>query len=566
MSDSPSSPLQDPHAAEHFARLEARLARLESHLGLTGEIVPLPSPTVPSAIESPAPVPAATSPGATASTPQQDADDLELEVGQNWFARVGILVFALGGGFMLTLPYASLPAAAPSLTGLAVATALFFIAHTWERSFALVASHLRGAGMALLYCATLRLFFFGARPALSIESPAAPALLALAVAINVVIALRRNSPWLTGLALITGCASALAIGSAWWVLASLTVMAALAAVTSVRRHWPAVALAGIVMVLGTYAVWAIGNPARGGAFHFVSEPIAVPAFLLLYALVFGTLPLFRPAEDSEDPATIAGGLVTCAMAYGLFLLHTAAAFPKIFVVAQVGAAAVFIGLAVIFWVRRHSHVSTFFYAMTGYTAFSMALIKLAPSPEVFVWLSVQSVVVVTTAIWFRSRAIVVANFLIYVAIVLGYVILKDRETGISVGFGIVALLSARILNWQKHRLELKTELMRNAYLLSAFIVFPYALYHLVPARVAGLAWIGMASVYYVLNFIVRNQKYRWMGHGTLLLTAVNLIVPGGRQLDPAWRVASFLLLGAALLVVSLTFTRLQRREREPRTN
>jgi hypothetical protein len=316
------------------------------------------------------------------------------------------------------------------------------------------------------------------------------------------------------------------------------------------------------MVLGTYALWAVGNPVRGGAFHFVPEPIYAPAFLLLYALVFGALPLFRPAEDTEDPATIAGGLATCALAYGLFLVHTAAAFPRIFALAQAGAAAVFLGLAVVFWLRRHSHVSTFFYAMTGYAAISMAIIKLAPTPDVFVWLSLQSVAVVTTAIGFRSRSIVVANFLLYVAIVLAYAILKKSETGISLGFGIVALVSARILNWQKHRLELKTELMRNAYLLSGFIVFPYALYHLFPARFVGLAWIGMALVYYVLNFVVRNRKYRWMGHGTLLLTAVYLVVAGARQLDPTWRIASFLVLGATLLIVSLTFTRLQHRERE----
>ena len=48
----------------------------------------------------------------------------------------------------------------------------------------------------------------------------------------------------------------------------------------------------------------------------------------------------------------------------------------------------------------------------------MAIIKASGVPELFVWLSLQSLVVVTTAIWFRSRFIVIANFLIYVAIVI----------------------------------------------------------------------------------------------------------------------------------------------------
>ncbi len=556
MPDSPPTSDSEFNATERLDRFEARLSRIETHLGLTGVPAGETFTSAAPATELFSPPPAT----------QQTADELEIEIGQTWFARVGILVLALGGGFMLTLPYASLPAMAPSLAGLAAAGALLFIAYQWEHSFELVASYLRGAGMALLYCATLRLFFFGARPAVSIESPVAPALLLLVVAINVVIAHRRNSPWLTGLALITGCSSALAVGSAWWVLASLASLAALATITSVLRRWPGIALAGIPLIFGTYALWAVGNPVRGGAFHFVSGPSFAPAFLLLYALVFGLLPLFRPAGKAEDPAAIVGGLATCVLGYGLFLVHTAATYQAIFAVSHIAASAVFLGLAVIFWLRRRSHVSTFFYAMTGYAALSMTIIKLAASPDVFVWLSLQSAIVVTTAIWFRSRSIVVANFLIYVAIVLTYLVVKDRETGISLGFGIVALLSARILNWQKHRLELKTELMRNAYLLSAFFVFPYALSHLVPAKFAGLAWIGMASVYYVLNFVVRNQKYRWMGHGTLLLTAFYLVVAGGRQLDPAWRVATFLVLGVALLVVSLTFTRLRKRELELRGN
>jgi hypothetical protein len=558
MPDVTSPSVSDPSTADRLAQFEARLARIETHLGLTAGPIPTtlaPSPAATETAAAPSEVVAA-----PAATTQQAADDLELEVGQTWFASVGILVFALGGGFMLTLPYPGLPAAAPSLVGLAAAAGLFFVAHRWERAFELVAGYLRGAGMALLFCATLRLFFFGAQPALSITSPVAPALLALAVALNLTIALRRNSPWLTALALATGSGSVLALGSAWWALGSLTALATLTAIMSLRRRWPAVALVGFGLIFFTYALWAVGNPVRGGAFHFVTEPPIAPAFMLLYAIGFGALPLFRPAEDADDPFSIAGALAACAIGYGIFLIHTAATGPKTFAGAHLGASALFLALAVVFWTRRHSYAATFFYAMTGYAALSMAIIKLAASPDVFVWLSLQSVMVVTTAIWFRSRSIVVANFLIYVAVVLAYVVVKERETGISLGFGVVALVSARILNWQKHRLELKTELMRNAYLLSAFTVFPYALLHLVPVNATGLAWIGMAGIYYVLNFVVRNRKYRWMGHGTLLLTAVYLVVAGGRQLAPAWRVATFLMLGAALLVVSLTFTRLRRRE------
>jgi len=236
-----------------------------------------------------------------------------------------------------------------------------------------------------------------------------------------------------------------------------------------------------------------------------------------------------------------------------------AAYRDTLLAAHLTASAVLLGLAVLFWVRVQSRVATFLYAMTGYLALSLAIIKASAAPEVFVWLSLQSVVVVATAIWFRSRFIVVANFLIGVAIVLGYVVVTEHETGISLGLGVVALVSARILNWQRDRLELKTELMRNAYLLGAFVIFPYALYHLAPVRYAGLAWVGLALFYYAMNLIVRNQKFRWMGHATLLLTTLFMVVVGTRGFEPVYRVLSYLALGTVMVIVSLAFTRMRKR-------
>ena len=199
--------------------------------------------------------------------------------------------------------------------------------------------------------------------------------------------------------------------------------------------------------------------------------------------------------------------------------------------------------------------------MTGYTALSVALFKLIHVPNLFIWLSGESLLVVATALWFRSKLIVVGNFFVFVGIVVAYVTVARQESGISIGFGIVALLTARILRWQQRRLELKTEMMRNAYLASAFVVFPYSLYHLVPRAYVTMSWIAVAIAYYLMNLVVRSPKYRWMGHLTLLFTALYVIVIGIFQLSPTYRIVSFLVLGTVLLVVSLIFTQVQARKR-----
>lgn len=547
MNDTPErTPLE-----RRLAELEQRIARLEAT-----------HPAVP--VSAPAPAPARVE--AAAAVDRHAEDEFEFQVGQNWFATVGIGVLTLGAGFSLSLPYASLPAGLPSLVGAGVAVALFGLAQRWQQSFVLISAYLRGAAMALLYFATLRLYFFGSTHLLSPDTGPGGTLLVLVVAFNLVLAYRRRSPWLLGLALLLGYLTAIIVGTAGFLLPALVTLAGLAVAGGWRGGWTGPVLAGIILSPVTYFLWAAGNPLVSRSFHFVQEPPAGPGVLLATVLILGSGLLGRrPEQEEESGLANSGALLNCAFGYGVFLVHTLAAFPTRFAGAHLAAFLVLLALAVLFWARERSRISTFLYAMTGYLALSLAIIKLTAMPDVFVWLSLQSVVVVATAIWFRSRFIVVANFLIYVSIVLGYVLVAKSESGISIGFGVVALVSARILNWQKDRLELKTELMRNAYLFAAFVIFPYALYHLAPGRYVGLAWVGLALFYYALNLIVRNQKFRWMGHATLLLTTFYVAIVGTSRFGPVLRVLSLLALGTVMLAVSLIFTRMRQRS-QPKKN
>lgn len=527
---------------DRLDRIEERLARIERQLGLEEMRTTVGAPP-----QLLAPVEVG---------PAGDA--FEAEVGQRWFAAAGIATLTLGLAFLLSLPYPNLPAAAPAMAGFALGAALLGVARAGARAFPFVAQCVRGAAMGLWFFATLRLFFFGAQPALAIDSLAGRALLAAVVALNLGISWRKRSRSLVGFAVVLGYAAAVIAGAAEFVLPMITALALAGAAAQLRAGWRALSLVAIVAGFATYLVWAMGNPIRGGAYHFVSGPAVAPWTALGIVAVLGATAVAWARRAGEDALGNLTAFFNCALGYGVILLHTAAAFPATFVVTNVAASLAFLSLAVAFWGWTQSRVATFFYAMTGYGALSMAILKAAPVPEVFVWLSLQSVLVVVTAVWFKSRFIVVANFFIYVAIVAGYVLMAERESGISLGFGLVAVGSARILNWQKGRLELKTELMRNAYLVSALLVFPYALHHLVPRTFVALAWVGLAAVYYGISLVMRSAKYRWMGHATLLFTMIYAVAIGTRQFEPVYRVLSFLALGAMLLIVSLTFTRARR--------
>ena len=537
--------------AETLRRLERRLARLEEHL----ELPPL---------ESAAPIPAPRSidpPDAVMPRPESAEGELEFLVGQNWLASVGVLVLTCGVGFALLLPLAALPPAMPSLAGGVVAACVLLLARRWRTSFELVASYFRGAGMALLFFSVLRLFFFGAAHVLDIDSAIGRILLVGVVVANLVVARRQNSVWLLGLALLTGLVSAVAIGTPAFVFLGVTLILVLAMRAVVGQGWPGLLLFVIPAGYLAHLLWLLNRPWAGRSLEILAKPETGLCFVLAYVIVNAMSSFLRHDRSEEDPATVLAVLLNCGLGYGLFLLATIAVTPALFGPAHLAAAVVFLALAVAFWRNEASRIATFFYAMTGYLALSVALIKWIPIPNLFIWLSGESLLVVATALWFRSRLIVVGNFFIYVTIVIAYLTIARQESGISIGFGVVALLTARILRWQQQRLELKTEMMRNAYLGSAFLVFPYSLYHLVPRAFVTVSWVGIAVTYYLMNLIVHSPKYRWMGHLTLLFTALYVVVIGLFQLGPSYRIFSFLILGTALLVVSLIFTQVRTRKR-----
>jgi hypothetical protein len=521
-----------------MARMEERMARIESYLRL----------------DEPAEAAEAAPPAAA----QGKEEDLEFRIGQEWFARVGIAALGIGVAFTLSLPFPSLPPTVPSLFGYALAAGLLLLAGRCRRQLEPIAGHLRAVAIALGYFAGLRLCFFGDRHALAAGSAAGAILLTLSAGASLAIAIRRKSPWLLGLALFTGFATAIAVGSPEAGLGLVALFSVAAVGAGVRLGRPDPILIAMPMAYATYGILALDNPLLGRPVQVIAIAPWGPWILLACMLAFSAGLRRSTRADRENALADAGIFLNPLAGYAVYLLHTLASHEALFVGDQLAASAALLWLAFLHS-RERGGVGPFICAMTSSVALSFAIIKATHPPDVFVWLSVQSVIVVATAIWLRSRFIIVANFAIYLAILACYVAVAEQEQGISLGFGVVALVTARLLAWKQERLELKTGLMRNAYLVAAFFIFPYALFHLVPGAWVGLAWVGAALLYYCLAALLHNRKYRWMAHGTLLLTALYLAVVGISRLEPLFRNLSFLVLGAVLLIVSLVFTRLRAR-------
>jgi uncharacterized membrane protein len=521
-----------------LAQLHDRLARVEAHLGLVSEreneAVPAASLAEAAALES--------------------DEALELQIGQNWFAKVGIVALAVGIAFLLTFPYRNLPPALPSGLGYLLVAGIVALSRFWRNSFQQISRYLLGGGLVLLYFTTLRLAYFSPQPVVTNRILEA-LLLVLVTGVALVVATRRESPYLAAIGLTMGFLAALIGAEPYFVFLVNAVMAAVVAACAVRYRWTLLLPAGIVLTYVSHFLWALNNPVAGNAIQLVSTPEINLLFLLLDVVILSAANLVRPEGQTEDAAAIVSAFLNGLGSYGLIVIVTLPLGTPAFVGWNVFASVVYLCLSAVYWIREKSRYATFVYAMLGYLALSAAIIRQFAMPDFFVVLCWQSILVVSTAVWYRSRFIVVGNFAIYVTVFIAYLITTGSVSMVSISFGIVALLGARILKWQKDRLELKTEMMRNAYLAAALFIIPYALYHSVPPGYVSISWLTVALLYYLISRYLNNRKYRWMALLTTALTIVYVIFVELVGVDPTIRIVSFLVLGTALLMISMVYSR-----------
>lgn len=483
---------------------------------------------------------------------RSETDGLEYRIGRVWLPRIGVVILTTGLVFFLTLPLEVLPNAIANTMGFVFSGVILGMSLIWRKSLPQFSRALVGGGILLLYFAALRLHFFSPEPliaSLAVEV----ALLLLIVTVNILLSLRSASVYLTSLSLAMGFATVLTVPDSWVLLAGIAVMSVITVVLAVTRKWMGLLSPGIFYAVIAHFLWSINNPLFGGEPEVVAEPYANLLFLLFGILLFGIANMQMARRSGDSNLEIVTAFFNTTMPYLVIMFLSFGPYTEQFAFTQLLAALVFLGLAVGTWRGTQQRFVTFFYTMAGNLALSAAIFEQFETPNEFLWLCLQSFLVISLAIWFRSRIIVVTNFAIFIGVNIAYLVLAPSINGISLAFGFVAIASARIMNWQRDRLELKADMLRNAYLLTALFIFPYALYHLVPAGYVSLSWVAVGAFYYMMSKLLKNFKYRWMALTTLLAAVVHLMIVGTTSFEPAYRIVSFIVLGVVLLAVSLWY-------------
>jgi len=536
--DSSSEQEVNNQLVTYLKNLEARISRIEEKLNLENfsseDNFELPS-FIPQNIS-------------------ERADSLETQIGQFWFAKAGIVILAIGIIFLMTFPYQNLPSFFPSLVGFILSGILFLLSNYWKKSLQFISQYIFGGGLLLLYFSILRLRFFSVNPAVGSNLIELLLLISISV-IHLSVSYKRKSTYLMAFGITLLSISILIGNNAWLIFLTLILISGLSVYLKQKLNWNSFYTYAILLVYFIHFIWFIGNPVAGNKIVLQSSPLFNVYFLLIYALIFAYGNLSGEQGARESVITILSTIINSFLCFLLLLIITLAKFSHTAAISGLISSLVFLFLSAIYYEKRKSKYSTFFYAILGYTALSVAIVNSFPKPDFFVWLSWQSIIVVATALWFRSKIIIVANFIMYLIIFFSYLVLEEKIGVTALSFGIVALISARILNWQKHRLDLKTDAMRLSYLGSMFFIFPYALYHIVPKDYVALSWTIVAIGYYVMSIILKNKKYRWLALLTFLLTVVYILFVGTTDLDPSYKIISFMFLGIVLLVISILYAK-----------
>ena len=537
MEESPTEHSTVEQLLEHVQNLEKRISKIETHLQIEEPVESL-------SLES------------TEEIIKEEKELLEFRIGEFWFAKVGIVILAVAIIFSLTLPYNNFSPVIPSLIGYLIVGLIFGISHYLKKSFEFVSRYLFGGGLLLLYFSTYRLHFFSPVPAISSISIELAVLL-IVVCVNLFISLRRNSVYLTALNVTLGYITAIASGNAYFLFAIVTLLSVFTVFLKIKYGWNNLLILGIILTYLTHFIWAINNPFLGNKIQLVQEPHFNVIFLLIYCLIFVYGNFSKPKNSTEFSAVTTNSILNAIGCYSLFLLITLGTFESYLTLANLMASSVFLVLSFLFWSKQENKYSTFIYAIMGYTALSVAIINQFPEPDSLIVLSWQSLLVISTAIWFRSKIIILTNFIMFLTIFIAFLSLAEEVSFISFTFGIVALISARLLNWKKDQLELQTEIMRNAYLTVAFFIIPYSLYHSLPESYLIFSWVVITIIYYILSIFLKNKKYRWMAHLTLMATVIYSVIIGTSQEDPTYRIITFFIVGIVLVFVSLMYTKLK---------
>jgi hypothetical protein len=523
--------------------LEVRLGRLENALSITDK----------ESYVNPEPPLNRSDLTLDTNTLSGEEQGLELQIGRFGLAWLGNIVLLFGITFLAQYMINTGYRFFSFLFGYLAASAIFFLAHYLRNTNSHLSFIFRINAYVLFFYITLRLHFFSAVPLIQGKTIII-ALLLILVAVQAYLSIRGRSQTSAALAVIFSLSTAV-LGDTTNLTLPIVVLTAAGSVYFYKRfNWEPLLIITIILSYAVYLLWLFGNPVAGHLMVMITEHHFGVVYLLAIGAAFSIVSLFRQKDSVSDDFLISAIIIN-GILFTLFLLLVVLRFFSSDYVTLFTLITVFsLAFSVILHSKSDWNFASAFYSLYGFLAMSIALYGIFGLPKVYFLLSVQSLLVVSMALWFRNKLIVVMNSLLFLTILIIYLLSAKNVGGVNFSFAIIALVSARIINWKSSRLYIKTDMIRNLYMLEGFIMMLLALKHSVPGQFVTFSWTMAALLYFVISLILKNIKYRYMALGTMICSAIYLFIVDLARIELIYRVLALLFLAAISIGVSIYYT------------
>jgi hypothetical protein len=485
----------------------------------------------------------------------------ESKVFEYGLAWLGSTVLLLGMIFMMSFVTNLFGGLSSCILGFAAAMLTHVLSKYLKITFTYMAFMFSISGHLLIYYSLMKLHFFTASPVIG-NMWIVLGLMVAAVGIMFYMAVNTKKELMAVFAflllIITGI-----IGDTTNFTLSLLVVGS---VTSIylfdKCSWKGLLILSLFLTYTGHTIWLIGNPLMGHPAAAVATHQYNLFFLFLYGALYSVVPLIKQKDrftsDIYNAVIIINGLGFSLVLMLIVLTFYITNYIWIFLLLSLFCLVYSIFLN--YKIPRKFDSS--FYANLSFMALSIAVFGYANLPGSYVFLGWQSLVVLAVAIWFRSNLIVKMNTLLYAGILIAYLLTAKPLDTYNISFTLIAIISARILNWQKERLNLKTDMIRNVYLVITFFAMLYMLYYAVPKDYVTMSW-GLAAVaYMIFSVILKNVKYRLMAILTLLVTVFYLFMFDFSRMGIGYRIIAFIFVGLTILGVSFYYTKKLKKEKE----
>jgi hypothetical protein len=530
----------------HLREIELRISRLEN--AAEYRQVPNPEPNTEIIIRKP-------------DQGGAEAEGIESKVGEYGMAWLGNIVLLFGIIFLLQFLKSQGYTAFSSTFGYASVGAVYLTAYLLRQHYPYMSNLFSYNGHLLLFIVTLRLHFTSSDPLIS-NKFVGLFLLLMVIGPLLYLAYRNKTQVLTGIVLLMLVITAILGNSAPFMLSLMIITATFSVFFIYKFGWWKLLMLSIFFVYSTFLLWTLNNPFITHSIKAVETLQFSYIYLFACAFVYSMLAIL-PARDKNEEQVLNVSIILNGLGFSFIMALLVLKFFKSNYYFPLSIISAFgIAYSALLQSRGEWKISAALYALYGFAVLSITIGGIYKFPLAFLLLAIQSLLVVSMALWFRSRFIVIMNVVMFTGILTAYFFFPKPVHGIDFTFALVALVSARIINWKKDRLEIKTEYIRNVYLFTGFIMTLVSLYRAVPVHYITLSWTLAAGMFFVLSIVLRNVKYRWLAISTMIVTALYFFLFDLRHVSIGYRIVALLFLAVISLSFSVFYAKRMKKKNE----